>query len=183
MLQKKNLRTLAAGLVLAGVTALAALPAQAAPPIQHWTLANGARVYLAATDALPIVDVQVDFDAGSRRDPPAQAGLASTSALMVEKGVRAGTAGEPALDENALGEAWADLGAAFNAGAGADRTSFNLRTLAEPSLLDRAVTLAAREIGEPAFPEDVWWREREQIGAAIREANTRPGTVVARTFA
>ena len=178
-----NLRTVAASLVLAGAAACVALPAQAAPPIQHWTLANGARIYLAATDALPIVDVQVDFDAGGRRDPPAQAGLADATALMVEKGVRAGTTGEPALDENALGEAWADLGAAFNAGAGADRTSFNLRTLAEPSLLDRAVTLAAREIGEPAFPEDVWRREREQIGAAIREANTRPGTVVARTFA
>ena len=182
MLQKKNLRTLAAGLVLAGVTALVALPAQAAPPIQHWTLANGARVYLAATDALPIVDVQVDFDAGSRRDPPAQAGLASTSALMVEKGVRAAGA-EPALDENALGEAWADLGASFDAGAGPERTSFTLRSLADPALLDRAVALAAREIGEPAFPDDVWRREREQIGAAIKEANTRPGTVVARTFA
>ncbi|MCU4120893.1 M16 family metallopeptidase [Variovorax sp. N23] len=176
-----TLKKIAGGALIASTALLAALSAQAAIPIQHWTLANGAKVYLAATDALPIVDVQIDVDAGSRRDPAAQAGLASASAGMVEKGVRASDAG-PALDENALGEAWADLGASFGAGAGAERTSFSLRTLSDPALLDRAVALAAREIGEPSFPADVWQREREQIDAALKEANTKPGTISARTF-
>ena len=137
--------------LLAGAALLIGAAAQAAIPIQHWTLANGAKVYLAATNALPIVDVQVDFDAGGRRDPTAQAGLATVSAEMVEKGIRA-NGSDPALDQNALGEAWADLGASFDAAAGSDRTSFTLRTLSDPVLLDRAVRLAAREIGEPAFP-------------------------------
>jgi len=176
------MKKIAGAAVLASVGLLAALNAQAAIPIQHWTLPNGAKVYLAATDALPIVDVQVDFDAGSRRDPAAQAGLAAASAGMVQKGVRASDAG-PALDENMLGEAWADLGANFDAGAGPERTSFSLRTLSDPALLDKAVALAAREIGEPSFPADVWQREREQIVAALKEANTKPGTVTARAFA
>lgn len=176
-----TLKKIAGGAVIASTALLAALSAQAAIPIQHWTLANGAKVYLAATDALPIVDVQIDVDAGSRRDPAAQAGLASASAGMVAKGVRASDAG-PALDENALGEAWADLGASFGAGAGAERTSFSLRSLSDPALLDRAVALAAREIGEPSFPADVWQREREQINAALKEADTKPGTVSARAF-
>ena len=176
-----TLKKIAGGAVIASTALLAALSAQAAIPIQHWTLANGAKVYLAATDALPIVDVDLHVDAGSRRDPAAQAGLASASAGMVEKGVRASDVG-PALDENALGEAWADLGASFNAGAGAERTSFSLRSLSDPALLDRAVALAAREIGEPSFPADVWQREREQINAALKEADTKPGTVSARAF-
>ncbi|MDM0082426.1 pitrilysin family protein [Variovorax sp. J31P179] len=167
--------------LLAGAALFIGAAAQAAIPIQHWSLANGAKVYLAATNALPIVDVQVDFDAGGRRDPPAQAGLASMTAGMVEKGIRA-NGSDPALDQNALGEAWADLGANFDAGAGSDRTSFTLRTLSDPVLLDKAVRLAAREIGEPAFPEDVWKRERERIGASIREANTKPATRVERAF-
>ena len=75
-----------------------------------------------------------------------------------------------------------DLGASFDAGAGAERTSFSLRTLADPGLLDKAVALAAREIGEPSFPADVWRREREQINAALKEADTKPGTLSARTF-
>ncbi|GAA4336971.1 pitrilysin family protein [Variovorax defluvii] len=161
--------------------ALAAAAAQAAVPIEQWTLSNGAKVYLAATDALPIVDVQIDFDAGSRRDPAAQAGLAGVTAGMVEKGIRA-NGSDPAMDQNALGEAWADLGANFDASAGTDRMSFSLRTLATPALLDKAVRLAAREIGEPSFPEDVWQRERERLNAAIREANTKPATLASRTF-
>ncbi|MDR6538413.1 pitrilysin family protein [Variovorax soli] len=176
MLSFKNTRTL-----LCLALALAAAAAQAAVPIEHWTLPSGARIYLAATDALPIVDVQIDFDAGSRRDPPAQAGLAGVTAGMVEKGIRA-NGSDPAMDQNALGEAWADLGADFDASAGADRMSFSLRTLSEPSLLQKAVQLAAREIGEPAFPEDVWGRERERLNASIREANTKPATLAARTF-
>jgi zinc protease len=177
-----NLKKLAGATWLAGTALLGTLNAHAAIPIQHWTLPNGAKVYLAATHALPIVDVQIDIDAGSRRDPDAQAGLASTSAGMVAKGVRASDAG-PALDENALGEAWAGLGASFDAGAGAERTTFSLRSLSDPALLDKAVALAAREIGEPSFPADVWQREREQINAALKEADTKPGTVSARTFA
>ncbi len=156
--------------------------AHAAIPIQHWTLPNGAKVYLAETHALPIVDVQADFDAGARRDPAAQSGLAGVTATMVEKGIRA-NGNEPAMDENALGEAWADLGANFDVGAGAERTSFTLRTLSQPALLDKAVRLAARQIGEPSFPEDVWKRERERLDAAIKEANTKPATITERTFA
>ncbi|MNQ11729.1 Peptidase M16 inactive domain protein [compost metagenome] len=180
----KKLHKIASTALLAGITALFGMgSAQAALPIQHWTLANGAKVYLVSTNALPIVDVQIDFDAGSRRDPAAQAGLASTSAAMVEKGVRAGRNGEPALDQNALGEAWADLGASFDVSAGTDRTSYTLRTLSDPALLTKAVALAAREIGEPSFPDDIWPRERERINAAIKEANTKPATVVGRAFA
>ncbi|WP_077003487.1 pitrilysin family protein [Variovorax sp. KK3] len=174
------LLTNARALLCVGLT-LVATAAHAAVPIEHWTLPNGAKVYMAATDALPIVDVQIDFDAGSRRDPPAQAGLAGVTAGMVEKGIRASGA-EPAMDQNALGEAWADLGANFDASAGSDRMSFSLRTLAKPDLLDKAVRLAAREIGEPAFPEDVWQRERERLNASIRESNTKPATLAARTF-
>ena len=176
------MKKIAARAALAGATALFCLNVQAALPIEHWQLPSGAKVYLVSTHALPIVDVQIDFDAGSRRDPPEQAGLASVTAGMVEKGVRANGA-EPALDQNALGEAWADLGAEFGAGAGSDRMSFTLRTLAEPGLLAKAVALAAREIGEPAFPEDVWQRERERMIASIREADTKPATIVGRRFA
>lgn len=154
-------------------------------PIEHWTQASGVQVYLVPSPAIPMVDVQIDFDAGSRRDPADQAGLASVTASMTSKGVLAsvGAAGaEPALDENALSEAWADLGASFGAGAGSDRMSFSLRSLTYPDLLIKATQLAARQLGEPAFPPAIWLRERETLNAAIREANTRPATLAARAF-
>lgn len=150
-------------------------------PVQQWTQASGARVSLVESPAIPMVDVQIDFDAGSRRDPAAQAGLASVTAGQLSNGVRA-TAGQPALDENALSEAWADLGASFGAGAGSDRMSLTLRSLTYPDLLGKAVALAARQIGAPAFPEREWLRDRERLKAALREAGTRPATVANRAF-
>jgi len=169
--------------VFAGALALFGMQsAQAALPIQHWVQPSGVAVYLVESPTVPMVDVQVDFDAGGRRDPAEKAGLASVSAGMTTKGVRA-IEGAPALDENALGEAWADLGAAFAANASSDRMSFSLRSLTYPDLLARAVALASRQLAEPTFPQDVWLRERERLAAAIREANTRPGTAAARAFA
>ena len=155
--------------------------AAAAIPIQHWTQPNGARVYLVESPAIAMLDVQIDFDAGGRRDPPAQAGLASVTASMLSKGVRA-EKGEAALDENALSEAWADLGAQFGASAGSDRLSFALRSLTEPDLLAKAVALAARQIAEPSFPDAIWQRERQRIEASIKEANTRPATLAGRAY-
>ncbi len=152
-------------------------------PITHWTQASGVQVYLVPSPAIPMVDVQVDFDAGSRRDPAAQAGLADVMAHMTGKGVLVSADGtEPALDENALGEAWADLGAGFSASASTDRLSFSLRSLTYPDLLSKAIQLAARQLGQPAFPPAVWQRERETLNATIREANTRPATLAGRAF-
>ena len=63
--------------------------AHAGLPIQHWTQPNGARVWLVESPAIPMVDVQIDFDAGGRRDPAQQAGLAAVMAGMLSKGVAA----------------------------------------------------------------------------------------------
>jgi zinc protease len=155
--------------------------ALAALPIEHWTHPSGAQVYLAQSPSIPMVDVEIDFDAGSRRDPSDKAGLARVTADMSSSGVLARGA-DPALDENALSDAWADLGAGFDASAGDDRMSFSLRSLTYPDLLDRAVQLAARQLGEPAFAPAVWERNRQRLDASLKEALTRPGTVARRAF-
>ena len=154
-------------------------------PIEHWSEPSGAQVWLVNSPGIPMVDVQIDFDAGERRDPPAQAGLASAVATVLPKGVRAvdGAFAAPALDENQLGEAWADLGAGLSLSASNDAFSLSLRSLTEPDLLGKAVQLAARQLAEPAWPEAIWQRERQRWSAAIRESNTRPGTVAGDAFA
>jgi zinc protease len=188
----RNITNTIRALLAPGLLALslAGAPALAAIPIQHWTQPSGAKVYLVESPSIPMVDVRIDFDAGSRRDPAAQAGLASVTAGMTSKGITAAKelAGRPtpypqAMDENQLGEAWADLGAGFDAGASSDRMSFSLRSLTDAELLAKAVQLASRQLGEPAFPDDVWQRERQRISASIREANTKPGTVAGKAYA
>lgn len=178
----KSVRQITAGILAAWLGLMfCGVPAWAAIPIQHWTQASGAQVFLVESPSIPMLDVQIDFDAGSRRDPADQAGLASVTAAIAGKGVVAAR-GQAALDENQLGEAWADLAASFGASAGNDRMSFSLRTLTDPALLPRVVQLAARQLGQPSWPEAVWQRERERLSAAIAESRTRPGTLAALAF-
>ena len=158
-----------------------AASAQAGIPIQHWTQANGVEVYLVESPAIPMVDVLLEFDGGSRRDPKGQAGLAAATADMIGLGVKQSAAG-PAMDENQLGEAWADLGAAFSASASSDRLSFALRSLTDPAQWAPALALAARELNESSLSAPIWQREQERLQAALKEADTQPGTVAAKAF-
>jgi zinc protease len=171
-----RLAVLCAGAALLPLTALAGIP------IQKWTQASGAQVYLVESPAIPMVDVQIDFDAGGRRDAADKPGLANLTASGTSYGVKAQGA-LPALDENGLSDAWADLGASFGGSAGADRMSFALRSLTYPDLLAKAAALAARQLGQPAFPEAPWLRDRPKLIASLKEANTRPATQAGRAFA
>lgn len=181
-MSQKPMQRAALGITGLMLAALCNAPgAHAAASIEHWTQTSGAQVWFVPSMGLPILDIQIDFDAGNRRDPQNQAGLAGATALMVQKGVRAAD-GMPALDENQLGEAWADLGASFDGDSGLDRTTYRLRTLTRDDLAARAVELAARQLGQPSWPADVWQRERTRLSAGIREALTRPGPVAWRAY-
>ena len=133
--------------------------ASAGIPIAHWVQPSGAQVFLVESPAIAMVDVQIDFDAGSRRDPAEQAGLANLTAQSTSNGVLA-AAHQAALDEQGLSQAWADLGASFSGAAGTDRMSFKLRTLTYPDILPQAVALAARQLANPSFPDAPGQRDR-----------------------
>lgn len=158
-----------------------ALPSHATLPIEHWVDASGARVYWVHSPGIAMVDVQVDFDAGSRRDPRAQAGLAQAATLMMSRGLRAvGT--DKAMDENALSEAWADWGAQANASASWDRTSFALRSLSAADVLPHTSALMGRWMAHPAWGEAIWQRERQRWVSSLAEALSKPSGMGQRAF-
>lgn len=155
--------------------------AGAAMPIQRWQHPSGAEVYFVESPSIPMVDVEMDFDGGSRRDPVPQVGLADATAGMMSSGVEAWQ-GKSSLDENSLSEAWIDLGAQFGADASAERFTVSLRSLTDPQLLWPSVDLAAHQLAAPSFDSKVWRRDRERIRASLREAEIRPGTHAQRAF-
>ena len=161
--------------------ALMVTAAHATIPIERWTHASGARVHLVRSPSIPMLDVQIDFDGGRRRETVDRAGLAGVTAGLLSSGVAA-QPGLPALDENQLSEAWADLGAQFGAQSTLDRFSLTLRSLTDPDLLQRAVALAARQLAAPAWVDKVWQRDRERLQASLKEAENRPGTHAGRAF-
>lgn len=159
-------------------------PAQAALKIQSWTLANGARVLFVENHSIPILDLSVEFDAGSRRDPEGKAGMAELTNAMLARGLRQSDAPmpEPAMTEAQISDGFADIAAQRGGGAGIDRAGATLRTLSSRGERDAAVNLLARVLAHPSFPADLLARDKARTIAAIREDDTKPETIASKAF-
>ncbi|HET7161002.1 MAG TPA: insulinase family protein, partial [Burkholderiales bacterium] len=81
--------------------------ASAILPIQHWETQRGARVYFVQNRDLPMLDVSVDFPAGSAFDTPQKSGAANMTTNML----RLGAGG---MDEDEIARALADTGAQYS---------------------------------------------------------------------
>jgi zinc protease len=151
-----------------------AAPVAATPQIQEWTTSGGARVLFVAADALPMVDVELVFDAGSARDGTAS-GLAQLTNALLGEG-----AGE--RDADAIAETFEGLGARFSSGAERDMATVSLRSLTDPALLDPALELFASVVAEPSFPADAIARVRGQMQVALQAEQQSPGDLASKAF-
>jgi zinc protease len=160
--------------------------AQAALNIQHWTLENGARVYFVENHSIPMLDVSVEFDAGSRRDPTAQAGLAALTNGMLARGVAqaklADGSVEAALSEAELSDALADIAAQRGGSAGADRAGVSMRTLSSQAERTQAIRLLSRLLAQPEFPQSFLERDKARLISGIRESLTKPESIASKAF-
>ena len=167
--------TQTARLLLAAVLWLAAAAAQAALPIQHWTTASGARVYFVESRSLPMLDINVDFDAGGRRAPPDQAGLGALAHTLIKAGSNAHT-------EEELSRRLADVGAELGASEDRDRAGLSLRTLSSERERSQAVATFAEMLQAPSFPQAAFAREKARLTDAVREEETKPEIIASRAF-
>ena len=151
-----------------------AAPVAATPQIQEWTTSGGARVLFVAADALPMVDVELVFDAGSARDGTAS-GLAQLTNALLGEG-----AGE--RDADAIAATFEGLGARFSSGAEHDMATVSLRSLTDPALLDPALELFASVVAEPSFPADAFARVRGQMQVALQAEQQSPGDLASKAF-
>lgn len=174
VLALSGLRKKAAAVVAVGLVCAAGV-VQAALPIERWTTPQGTRVLFMRAPAIPMVDVQVDFDAGSRREPATHTGLASFTVAMLDKAAAG-------MKESDIEDALADVGAKLSGSAGADRLSVSLRTLTSQPEMGRAVDVLVKVLQQPEFPADVLERERARSIAAIRESRTKPEAIAQETF-
>ncbi|MBF8176507.1 MULTISPECIES: pitrilysin family protein [Oxalobacteraceae] len=153
----------------------------AALQIQSWTLSNGARVLFVENHTIPMLDVSVDFDAGSRRDPAGKSGTAALTSAMLARGVHAAPNGnEAALSEAQISDAFADTAAQRGGRLDDDRAGATLRTLVTER--ETAVSLLARVLAYPSFPEEILQRDKARTIAAIKESLTKPEAIAGKAF-
>lgn len=162
-------------LLISATLLFVALPAMATPKIEHWTLKNGARVYFVETHNLPMVTLNVVFDAGSARDPQGRNGLSMLTNDLLNDGT-----GE--LDADAIAATFEGLGAEFGSSNDRDMAGVNLRSLSDRALLDPALDLFARVLAAPSFPAASFERERQRALLGLKQAEASAGDVAAKAF-
>ncbi|MDD5331159.1 MAG: pitrilysin family protein, partial [Sulfuricella sp.] len=162
---------------LAGVAGLLliAATAQAALPIQHWRMDSGARVYFVENHDLPLLDVSVEFPAGSGRDDPSKPGLASMTQHMLIHGAGG-------MTEEEISRRIADVGATLGGSFDQDRAGLRLRTLSSERERTEALGIMAKALQSPDFPEAVLEREKTRAATELQDAMTQPEFVAERKF-
>lgn len=154
-------------LAFTALAVLACAPlARAGVAIEHWVSPSGARVFYVASRGLPILDVQVDFAAGSMFDPQGKSGTAALTRALLDLG-----AGD--LDENALADRLADVGAVLSGGADTDRASVALRTLAASDKRGPALEVMRAVLTAPRYDAAIFQREQARTVTSLKDALAR----------
>ena len=162
-------------LVCAAGLWFAACAAQAALPIQHWTASSGARVYFVESRGIPMLDINVDFDAGGRRAPAGKAGIGGLTHKLVK-------AGSTLRSEEEISRRIADVGAQLGGSVDRDRAGISLRTLSSERERSQAIATLAEILQAPAFPDAVFAREKARLADTVKEDETKPDAIASKAF-
>ncbi len=171
----RRVRSLTIAVTCGVVSLLLVSVAQAALPIQHWQTEKGAKVYFVENHDLPLLDINVDFVAGSSRDDPAKSGAASLVLHMLDLGAAG-------LSDDEISRSIADVGAELGGHFDRDRAGVSLRTLSAERERKQSLGILAKVLQQPDFPQPILEREKARIIAALKEAETQPASIGDKAF-
>lgn len=165
-------------LFLVGCSVVLALghgAASAGLQIQNWRTPQGTNVLFVETHELPLIDISIDFAAGSAYNDGPKAGLASMTRHMLALGAGG-------LSDDEIARRFEDVGAQLGGSFDADRAGLSLRTLSSARERDQAIDTFALVLHRPDFSNAVLEREKARSIAALKEEMTRPAALADRAF-
>jgi zinc protease len=142
-----------------------------APAFAERRLANGLRVVVARSTAVPIVSALLVFGGGTSADPAARPGVASMMTNLIDNGAAGMTAPQIAARVESLG---ATIGTAVNPDSSAVFVS------APAATIDAAGIVLAQLVRAPEFAQAELDRERRRALDQLRVAMRDPGFVAQR---
>lgn len=148
------------------------------PTVQEFKTQSGTRVLFVEAPELPIVDIQLVFDAGSARDSElksGQYGLASITAQLLDEGTSSQTTDQ-------ISENFERLGAQYSAGASRDMLTVNLRTLSDSNLLNPAVDQLLSILKDAQVPQSSFERIMQQNRLGLAQQKESPATTIGIRF-
>ena len=146
----------------------------ASPNIEYWITSAGTEVYYVHAPELPMVDIQIIFDAGSSRDEDALGIAMLTNSLLAD-----GANGD---DADKISNDFESLGAIYAADIGYDSASLQLRSLTESELLKSAIVNLKKVLSAPDFPTDALERRQSQMLIGIKAKQQSPAAIAKDAF-
>ena len=156
-----------------GPPPVGAMPDLVFPTVERAELKNGFKVVLAQRNAVPVVNITLQFDAGYAADSFGTLGAADFTMSMLDEG----TATRDALEIAAEAES---LGAYISTGSDLDTSTASLSAL--KNQLVPSLDLFADVVKAPAFPEDELSRLRKRWIAGIGQEKNQPVQLALRTL-
>lgn len=140
--------------------------------IAQWVTKQGVRVYFVKINTLPIVDVELGFDAGAARGAGGLAYLTNT--LIAE--------GTAQLSADQVAENFDNVGALFQTDSQRDMAIVHLRSLSTPEQLIPAVQTLGAILSQPLFPEGGFKREKQNALSRLKRQAQQPQSVASRAL-
>ncbi|MBY0378395.1 MAG: insulinase family protein, partial [Gammaproteobacteria bacterium] len=143
-------------------------------PIQHWVTKNGANVYFVPEHQLPILDIEILFNAGSAQDGNDD-GVANFTSTMIGQGAQNLTADE-------IADRFDSLGAIFATNCSRDAAQVSLRTLITPGVVEPALQLFTQVLTQPNFAEKSFGRVKNQLLQSVMQEQQTPSDLADNAF-
>ena len=142
------------------------------PGLERTTLANGLKVVLASRPQTPVVEMEMQFNAGlaARMGKP---GLPALTMAMLDEGTRN-------RDSVDISEALEDLGTGISVGNDLDTSSVYLDTLTVS--LDPSLEIMADILINPTFNQSDFDRIRNNVVDGIHQEKSAPTSIIRRVL-
>jgi zinc protease len=137
--------------------------------IETWTTQAGTKVLFTQAPQLPMLDIEVTFDAGSARDNK-DYGLANFAAGLIGMKTKS-------LNEDQIAEGFNKIGAQFGGDAGRDKSSFSLRTLTRQPNQRQAIKQFVEVLAQAEFPAEIFERERRRLQTSLQQKAVNPNAI------
>jgi len=141
--------------------------------VQRVVSPGGIEAWLVEAKSVPIVAVEVAFEAGARFDPAAKPGLAGMMAGLLDEGAGA-------MDSEAFKAALQDKAIHMSFGANLDTVQGSLHTLAPYT--EDAFKLFALALSKPRFDKTAVERVRAQILVSLAQQESDPDTIASKAW-
>jgi len=169
-------KIVASGFLMISTAAMfAATSVQAAVKIEQWQTSAGSAVYFVENHDLPILDLSVNFAAGSARDTAEKSGVASITRYLM-------TLGAAGMSDESIANKFADVGAVLGGSFDADRAALSLRTLSSERERLQALNVFTQILQKPDFSDAVLAREKARIISGLQESATQPESISTKAF-